>query len=75
MWVYKRYDQFLLQAKRLANTNKSKFNYDTIRDRTKELLEKYVPKSALEVDIKLPTLKRLNPVKVNDETKKSDVSI
>ena len=61
MWIFKRYDQFLLPAKRLSSVNRNKFSYDSIRDRTKELLEKYVPASAIQVDLKLPTLKRVLP--------------
>jgi glycosyltransferase involved in cell wall biosynthesis len=61
MWVFKKYDQFLLPAKRLAKKNRDQFGYNTIRDNTKTLLEKYVPefKIATEMPVVLPTLKKL----------------
>jgi hypothetical protein len=59
VYVFKKYDQLLLPAKRLAAENKAKFSYDVIKQRTKELLEQYVPKQAMQVDLKLPTLKKI----------------
>jgi glycosyltransferase involved in cell wall biosynthesis len=59
IYVFKKYDQLLLPAKRLAAENRTNFSYDAIKARTKELLEKYVPKQALQVDLKLPTLKKI----------------
>ncbi len=59
LYTFKKYDSTLLQAKRLATENRANFNYDAIKTRTKELLEKYVPKQALQVDLKLPTLKKI----------------
>lgn len=59
MTVFKRYDQFILPAKSLAKINKEKFNYEVIKNKTAELLDKYVPATATEIPIKLPTLKRI----------------
>lgn len=65
MWVFKKYDQFLLPAKRLAKKNRELFGYNTIRDRTKELLEKYVPEFNIptQMPVVLPTLKKLGGTK------------
>jgi glycosyltransferase involved in cell wall biosynthesis len=62
MWVFKRYDNFLLPAKRLARKNKEAFSYDAIKKRTAELLEKYVPPMAIQIPIKLPSLKKITPI-------------
>ena len=59
MTVFKRYDQFILPAKSLAKINKEKFNYEVIKNKTAELLDKYVPATATEIPIKLPTLKKI----------------
>lgn len=61
MWMFKKYDQFLLPAKRLARKNREQFGYTAIRERTRELLEKYVPKFEIaeQVPVVLPTLKKL----------------
>ena len=59
IYAFKKYDQLLLPAKRLAAENRTKFSYDAIRERTKQLIEQYVPKQAVQVDLKLPTLKKL----------------
>ena len=68
MWVFKKHDQFILPAKRLAKKNKDEFNYDVIKNRTAELLEQYVPKMALELPVKLPTLKKLGSSSSNVAT-------
>jgi hypothetical protein len=60
--IFKNADRFALGAKRLAKKNKDAFNYNVIRDRTNELLTKYVPKFApapQQLQIKLPTLKKV----------------
>lgn len=59
MWAFKRYDTFLLPAKRLARKNAQLFGYDVIKNRTAELLERYVPKMAIQVPVKLPSLKKI----------------
>lgn len=58
--VFKKYDTFMLPAKRLAKENKDRFNYTTIRDRTKALLDQYVPPFAAQIEVKLPTLKKIS---------------
>jgi hypothetical protein len=57
--VYKHYDKFLERAKRLAKKNEAQFNYDVIKNRTAELLDKYVPTFALPVQMQLPQLRKI----------------
>lgn len=62
--VFKDYDRFLPGARKLAKANAEKFSYEAIRTKTKELLEKYVPKfdipqEATELPLVLPKLKKL----------------
>lgn len=62
--MFKDYDRWLPGAKKLAKANSEKFNYDVIKVRLKELLDKYVPKFELppevtEVPLVLPKLKKL----------------
>jgi len=59
MHVFKRYDQFLLPAKRLAKKNLEQFSYEAIKKQTADLLAKYVPAFVMEVPVNLPTLKKL----------------
>lgn len=59
MMVYKNYPKFIAGATRLAKTNADVFSYNAIKERTKNLLDKYVPKFAIEVPLKLPKLKQL----------------
>lgn len=59
MAVFRQYDKFLLPAKRLALVNQKRFSYDTIKKKTEELLNKYVPKFATEQQVVLPQLKKL----------------
>jgi glycosyltransferase involved in cell wall biosynthesis len=62
MWAFKRYDQFLLPAKRLAKKNKEAFSYEAIKKRTEDLLKQYVPETAIQIPIKLPSLKKITPI-------------
>jgi glycosyltransferase involved in cell wall biosynthesis len=57
--VQKNYSKFIPGAVRLAKENATKFSYDAIKQRTVDLLDKYVPKFAIEVPLKLPTLKKI----------------
>ena len=59
MWTFRKYDQFALQAKRLAAKNREKFSYEVIKQRTAALLEQYVPKMAVQQQVELPFLKKL----------------
>lgn len=57
--VWKNYGRYLDGALKLARTNREKFSYDVIRQKTEELFDKYVPKYAVPVPIQLPKLKKI----------------
>lgn len=57
--VFKHYDKFSDRAKRLAKKNATEFSYDAIKNRTAELLDKYVPAFALPVPMQLPQLRKI----------------
>ena len=62
--VFKDYDRFLPGAHRLAKENQNKFNYETIKMKTKDLLDKYVPKFNIpdeptQLPLILPKLRKL----------------
>jgi hypothetical protein len=61
MHVFKNYDKFLEGANRLAKTNKEKFNTMIIRERTKQLINAYVPTFVIPqpISLNLPKLKKL----------------
>lgn len=61
LYVFKNYDTALTNAKPLAKLAREKLEYNIIKNRTKELLEKYVPKMAVQVPVKLPSLKKITP--------------
>ena len=49
----------LKRASVLAKDNRKKFSYEVIRQRTFDLLDKYVPEFPKETKLVLPTLKKL----------------
>jgi hypothetical protein len=57
--VYKNYSNFRKKASLLAKENKRKFSYEVIRQRTFDLLDKYVPEFPKEMKLVLPTLKKI----------------
>lgn len=57
--VFKNYSSFKKKAKLLAKDNKKKFSYETIRQRTFDLLDKYVPEFPKQMKLVLPTLKKI----------------
>jgi len=57
--VFKNYTQFKKKANILAKQNIKKFSYETIRQRTFELLDKYVPEFPKQMKLVLPTLKKI----------------
>jgi glycosyltransferase involved in cell wall biosynthesis len=58
-FVHKNYSRFLDPARRLSKTNKQQFAYDVIQTNTKTLLDKYVPRFAMEIPLQLPMLKKV----------------
>lgn len=61
--VHKHYDRFIPGARALAKKNQEAFSYDAIKQRTKELIDRYVPKFATEVPMQLPKLSKLPTLK------------
>jgi glycosyltransferase involved in cell wall biosynthesis len=57
--VRKNYEKYKDKAAWLTRRNSQMFSYEQIRENTKQLLEKYVPKFAISQQLKLPTLKRV----------------
>jgi glycosyltransferase involved in cell wall biosynthesis len=55
------YKTFKDKAYQLALENKKKFSYETVREKTFELLDKYLPEFPREVSITLPKLKKVIP--------------
>jgi hypothetical protein len=62
------YSKFKKGAYDLALHNRKKFSYETIRQNTFTLLDKYLPEFKPEVTLKLPKLKKVNAVKLIPET-------
>ncbi|MBW3546354.1 MAG: glycosyltransferase [Bacteroidetes bacterium] len=60
MYVFKHYHSTLNGAYKLAKNARTKFSYEVIGERTKELISKYVPKFQVAVPLKLPMLKNTN---------------
>ena len=57
--VFIDYGSFKKRAGPLAKKNKSRFNYETIKQETIALLDKYVPNTPVTVELKLPMLKKV----------------
>lgn len=59
--AYKHYDVWVDAAKRLYRKNKEAFNYDAIKEKTRELFTEKVPRFAMPVEMKmkLPELKKI----------------
>lgn len=58
-YTVRNYGKLLDGAYRLATKNRENFGYEKIREKTAALLDKYVPRFALPVPIKLPSLKKV----------------
>lgn len=68
LFAFRKYDNLVLPAKQLAKSVRDKFNYAVIKDRTKDLLEKYVPKMAVPAPVVLPKLNKITKKVVNEES-------
>lgn len=67
VYVLKKYDTFSAQSRRLAKNAREKFSYDVIKERTKFLLEKYVPAMPVQQNVVLPQLKKITRPLTNDK--------
>jgi hypothetical protein len=56
--VFLEYPKYKKKANLLGKQNEKKFSYETVKKRTLELIEKYVPELPVEVELKLPPLKK-----------------
>lgn len=57
--VFMEYEQFRKKAHKLGKENHRKFSYQSIQQKTFELLDKYVPEFPKFVPVKLPELKKI----------------
>jgi hypothetical protein len=64
-FVFMDYKRFKDNAYDLATENRKKFSYETIRTKTFEMLDKYIPEFPKEVPITLPKLKKIELPKLN----------
>lgn len=54
--MFKKYKDYVVPAKQLKNANKDKFSYEKMVSIISNLLEQYVPKFAVQTELKLPKL-------------------
>jgi hypothetical protein len=58
------YKEFKQGAYDLASKNRKQFSYETIRQKTFELLDKYVPNFPKQIPLTLPKLKKVELPKI-----------
>ena len=61
--VFENYDKYIIKGKKSAIVNQTKFSLDAMTKKFEEILDKHLPKfeePAKKVDLKLPTLKKVN---------------
>ena len=64
--VFENYKKYTDKAKRQSFKSKSEFSWDKMADKTNELLTKYVPEFPQEVELKLPTMKKIEIPKIKN---------
>jgi len=64
--VFENYKKYTDKAKRQSFKSKSEFSWDKMVDKTNELLTKYVPEFPQEVELKLPTMKKIEIPKLKN---------
>jgi glycosyltransferase involved in cell wall biosynthesis len=68
MWaVFNNYSDFKKKAYDLAVKNRKEFSYETIRQNTFDLLDKYVPEFPKQIPIVLPKLNKIQPLKLDNQ--------
>jgi len=67
--VFENYKNYLLRAKKQADIINAEWTKEKMDEKLKVIFDKYVPKFAEEVKIKLPTLKKVKP-KLKAKTEK-----
>ena len=53
------YKKYIDGAKRQAHKSKTEFSWDKMKDKVDELFIKYIPEFPKQVELKLPTLKKI----------------
>jgi glycosyltransferase involved in cell wall biosynthesis len=64
--VFENYKKYTDKAKRQSFKSKSEFSWGKMVDKTNELLTKYVPEFPQEVELKLPTMKKIEIPKLKN---------
>ena len=64
--VFENYKKYTDKAKRQSFKSKSEFSWDKMVDKTNELLTKYVPEFPQQVELKLPTMKKIEIPKIKN---------
>lgn len=68
MWaVFNNYSDFKKRSYDLSLKNRKDFSYETIRQNTFDLLDKYVPEFPKQVPIVLPKLNKIQPLKLDNQ--------
>ncbi len=57
--VFENYKNYTDKAKRQAYKSKNEFSWDKMKEKTDELLTKYIPEFPKQVELKLPQLKKI----------------
>jgi hypothetical protein len=57
--VFEDYKKYIDGAKRQAHKSKTEFSWDKMKDKIDELFTKYIPEFPKQVELKLPTLKKI----------------
>jgi hypothetical protein len=57
--IFEDYKKYLDGAKRQAHKSKTEFSWDKMKDKVDELFTKYIPEFPKQVELKLPTLKKI----------------
>jgi glycosyltransferase involved in cell wall biosynthesis len=60
--LHKNYEKFADKAKSLARKNRESFSYNKLKERTAEVLHTLVPRFAMPIPMKLPQLKKVEPI-------------
>jgi len=70
--VFENYKNYTEKAKRQAFKSKNEFSWEKMKEKTDELLTKYVPEFPKEIQLKLPTIKKIELPKLKKIESKSE---
>jgi glycosyltransferase involved in cell wall biosynthesis len=57
--VFENYKNYISNAKKQANKSKTEFSWEKMKEKTDELLTKYIPEFPKQIELKLPQLKKI----------------